>query len=45
MYCDETTNAANIPFGINIPLEIEIDPPSDVGKNPPFWPPAAISNL
>jgi hypothetical protein len=32
MYCDESTNATNIPFGTNVPRAIEIDLPSNVKK-------------
>jgi hypothetical protein len=45
MYCDETTNATNIPFGTNIPLDNRNRSAKRRRKNPPFWPPAAILNF
>jgi hypothetical protein len=45
MYCDETTNAKNIPFGTNIPLDNRNRSTKWRRKNPPFWPPAAILNF
>jgi hypothetical protein len=45
MYCDETTNATNIPLAKIYLFTIEIDLQSGAKKNPPFWPPAAILNF
>jgi hypothetical protein len=45
MYCDETTNATNIPFGTNIPFDNRNRSAKRRRKNPPFWPPAAILNF
>jgi hypothetical protein len=45
MYCNETTNATNIPVGTNIPLDNRNRSAKRCRKIPPFWPPAAILNL
>jgi hypothetical protein len=45
MYCDETTNATNIPFGTNIPLDNRNQSAKRYRNFPPFWPPAAILNF
>jgi hypothetical protein len=45
MYCDETTNATNIPFCTNIPLDNRNRSAKRCRKNPPFLPPAAILNF
>jgi hypothetical protein len=38
MFCDETTNATNIPFGIDIPIDNKNRSAKRRGKNPLFWP-------
>jgi hypothetical protein len=45
MYCDETTNATNISFGTNIPLDNRNRYAKRRQKVQPFWPPAAILNV
>jgi hypothetical protein len=45
MYCDETANATDIPFGTNIPHDNRNRSAKRRRKNPPFWPPAAILNF
>jgi hypothetical protein len=45
MYCDETTNATNIPFVKDIPIDNINQSAKRRGQIPPFWPPAAILNF
>jgi hypothetical protein len=45
MYCDETTNATNIPFGRDVPLDNGNQSAKRREKIPPFWPPAVIYNF
>jgi hypothetical protein len=45
MYCDETTNATNIPFGTNIPLDNRNRSAKRSQEIPPFCLLAAISNF
>jgi hypothetical protein len=43
--CDKTTNATNIPFGTNVPLDNGNRSAKRRLKIPPFWLPAAILNF
>jgi hypothetical protein len=43
--CDETTNATNIPFGTNIPLDNRNRSAKRQQIFLPFWPPPAILNF